>query len=95
MRTAVALFAALSLPAIFFGQTTNNQSISGTVQDASGAVVPNATVTVVSEGTNLRAPPFQAKAALTSFRTCRSGFTIFLLQPRASRNSRSPTTKSR
>jgi hypothetical protein len=34
-------------------QTTNNQSISGTVQDSSGAVVPSATVTVVSEGTAL------------------------------------------
>ncbi len=55
MRTTVALFAALTLSvsSALFGQTTNNQSISGTVQDASGAVVPNATVTVVSEGTNL------------------------------------------
>jgi hypothetical protein len=53
VRTAVALFAALTLSCAAFGQTTNNQSVSGTVQDSSGAVVPNATVTVVSEGTNL------------------------------------------
>lgn len=55
MRTVVALFAALTLSvsSALFGQTTNNQSLSGTVQDSSGAVVPNATVTVVSEGTNL------------------------------------------
>ncbi len=55
MRTTVALFAALSFCAssALLGQTTNNQSLSGTVQDSSGAVVPNATVTVVSEGTNL------------------------------------------
>src|SRR5436305_3787064 len=55
VRTAVALFAALTLSvsSALFGQTTNNQSISGTVQDSTGAVVPNATVTVVSEGTNL------------------------------------------
>jgi len=53
VRTAVALFAALSLSSALLAQTTNNQSISGTVQDSSGAVVPNATVTVVSEGTNL------------------------------------------
>ncbi|MBV8907117.1 MAG: carboxypeptidase regulatory-like domain-containing protein, partial [Acidobacteriia bacterium] len=34
-------------------QTTNNQSILGTVQDATGAVVPGATVTATSEETNL------------------------------------------
>src|SRR4051794_20593857 len=53
VRTTVALFAALTLLCAAFGQTTNNQSVSGTVQDSSGAIVPNATVTVVSEGTNL------------------------------------------
>ena len=34
-------------------QSTNNQQISGQVVDSSGAVVPNATVTVVSRDTNL------------------------------------------
>ncbi|HSU31515.1 MAG TPA: carboxypeptidase regulatory-like domain-containing protein [Bryobacteraceae bacterium] len=34
-------------------QTTNNQSILGTVQDSSGATVPNAVVSVVNEDTKL------------------------------------------
>ncbi len=45
----VLCLGAAMLPA----QTTRDQSIAGTVQDASGAVVPNATVTVVNEETNL------------------------------------------
>ena len=53
MRTIVASLATLCLSVALLAQTTNNQSISGTVQDSSGAVVPNATVTVVSEGTAL------------------------------------------
>ncbi|HEY1212306.1 MAG TPA: carboxypeptidase-like regulatory domain-containing protein, partial [Bryobacteraceae bacterium] len=34
-------------------QTTNNQSILGTVEDSSGAAVPNAVVSVVNEDTKL------------------------------------------
>jgi len=53
VRIIVASFATVCLAATTLAQTTNNQSISGTVQDSSGAVVPNATVTAVSEGTAL------------------------------------------
>jgi DNA-binding transcriptional regulator of glucitol operon len=39
---SIAVFSACAL----WAQTTNNQSILGTVQDSSGAIVPSATVTV-------------------------------------------------
>jgi len=48
----LALFP-LIVSACLLAQSTNNQSILGTVQDATGAAVPNATVTVVSSDTNL------------------------------------------
>src|SRR5437870_1313002 len=51
------LWSALILPAIFsvglYAQSTNNQQISGLVQDSTGSVVPNATVSVVNTDTNL------------------------------------------
>jgi Carboxypeptidase regulatory-like domain len=53
MRFIAVSFAAAFSACALLAQTTNNQSILGTVQDSSGAVVPNATVTVVSEATNL------------------------------------------
>ena len=46
------LLALVCAPAIIFAQGTTSR-ILGTVQDASGAVVPNATVRLVSEGTNI------------------------------------------
>ena len=53
MKT-IAIWVAISCSMfVLNAQTTNNQSISGTVRDSSGAVVPNATVTAVSEGTTL------------------------------------------
>jgi len=53
VKSIALLLTMVGLAAILPAQTTNNQSLSGTVQDSSGAFIPNATVTVVSEGTNL------------------------------------------
>ncbi len=46
------LFASLSA-AVLMAQTTNNQSILGAVQDSTGAIVSNATVSVTNEETAL------------------------------------------
>jgi hypothetical protein len=53
MRFIATWFFAAFSTCDLLAQTTNNQSILGIVQDSSGAVVPNATVTVVSQATNL------------------------------------------
>ena len=42
----VALSALLSCPVAFAQTTVSNGSISGTVADATGAIVPNAKVTI-------------------------------------------------
>lgn len=52
MRRIWKLAAALVLPAAMFGQSTYG-TLLGTVTDASGAVVPRASVTVTETGTNL------------------------------------------
>ena len=44
---------ALCLSPISYGQVVNSQQISGTVTDATGAVVPNATITITNVGTGL------------------------------------------
>ena len=49
---ALLLFCVAAL----FGQTTTSQEISGLVQDASGSVVPNATVTAKNTETGLTRP---------------------------------------
>lgn len=50
----VALSFLLAFSAVsVYSQTTNNQSILGTVQDSSGAFIQKATVTVVNQETNL------------------------------------------
>src|ERR1700728_2326398 len=50
----VALFcaAAMLCAGTACAQSTTQGAIAGTVEDASGAVVPNATVTIHNEGTN-------------------------------------------
>ena len=57
-RIAVAAIciAALSLPhAPALAQSTTQGGIGGTVEDSTGAVIPNATVTILNNGTNSRA----------------------------------------
>ncbi len=53
MRFTAIAFFFISTSLTLLAQSTNNQAIRGTVQDASGAVVPNSTVTVVSQDTKL------------------------------------------
>ena len=50
-RAGVAVLAAILLPSVGFAQMTRG-SIAGTARDASGAVVPGATVTVTNVATN-------------------------------------------
>lgn len=47
-----AVLGGIALTAPGYGQSTTQGAISGTVFDASGAVVPNATVVIHNEGTN-------------------------------------------
>jgi len=49
---SVPVALLLTLPSL--GQTVDSQQISGTVTDASGAVIPNATVTVLNIATGLK-----------------------------------------
>jgi hypothetical protein len=49
----VGILALLSLPAAALAQSSMG-TVSGTVTDAAGAVVPGATVTLVNEGTNIQ-----------------------------------------
>jgi hypothetical protein len=48
----LAMFLAVSVSAL--GQTQTSGAVAGTVKDASGAVVPNAKVTLVNEATNVK-----------------------------------------
>jgi len=52
-------FLCLVLTPFVFGQTSGSGALSGTIRDASGAVVPNATVTITNKGTN------QTRTAMT------------------------------
>src|SRR5579863_1108536 len=53
MQTRLCIFTvALSLCAAILVAQTNRGGINGTVSDPSGAVVPNATVTITNVGTN-------------------------------------------
>jgi hypothetical protein len=51
--TATKLVAALLLTASLYAQTADTGALTGTVTDATGAVVPSATVTAVNQGSGL------------------------------------------
>jgi hypothetical protein len=53
MRLARITIALLSFSLALLAQSTYNQEIVGTVQDSTGAVVPNATISVIDENTKL------------------------------------------
>jgi hypothetical protein len=52
MRLVVYSVLLVSLSGAMFAQSTNDQEIAGIVQDASGAAVPNATVTATNPQTH-------------------------------------------
>src|SRR6185437_9962713 len=52
LRIFALLVTSLLLPVSVFAQSTTDGAIGGTIYDANGAVVPNATVTVHNNGTN-------------------------------------------
>lgn len=52
MTGALTLLAVLALAPAAFSQTTGSATLRGTIRDAAGAVVPNATVTITSNRTN-------------------------------------------
>jgi hypothetical protein len=52
LRTLCLVLACLLACALAFAQTTTEGAISGTVTDSTGAVVPNATITVHNNSTN-------------------------------------------
>lgn len=51
--TLAVLCLSIGMSAAIFAQSTTDGAIGGTVKDPAGAVVPNASVTVRNEGTNL------------------------------------------
>src|SRR5690348_4703495 len=51
-RTLALLITSFALCSAAFAQSTTDGAIGGTVYDANGAVVPNATVVVHNNGTN-------------------------------------------
>ena len=67
------VLAALSLGAAWAQISAGN--IVGVVEDASGAVVPNAQVTVRQTATGETRTTSPARRASSTFRSCRSGHT--------------------
>jgi hypothetical protein len=59
MQTRICIFIAAIFVPYLIGQT-NRGGISGTVSDASGAVVPGASVTVTNAGTRTLGEAFEA-----------------------------------
>ena len=57
----VALSALLSCPVAFAQTTVSNGSISGTVADATGAIVPNAKVTITALRGRRSTPPLATR----------------------------------
>ena len=50
---SASIAGLVCLPMIVFGQASYKSSIGGVVTDPSGAVIPNATVTITENGTNI------------------------------------------
>jgi hypothetical protein len=54
LSLTTAAMAAVTVPVAMYAQTTTQGAVSGTVQDATGAAIPKASITIVNEGTNSR-----------------------------------------
>ncbi len=74
LTVLVALFATLLFAAQGWAQSTTSGAITGTITDASGAVVPGATVTAVNSATN---------ATRTATANSQGRYTISYLDPGA------------
>ena len=73
MFLAMALLLMLSSPAAFAQYDTG--SLVGTIHDASGAVVPNVTVTVTNIATGVATVVKTGAAGIMKFRSCAWAFT--------------------
>lgn len=66
-RVSILLLFTLMIAGISFAQITGSGAIQGTVEDASGAVIPNASVTVTNVATGVRETAKTDESGIYSF----------------------------